>query len=79
MKDWVLDATLSSPKGWCYVPVEGDIGSGNETFVTGLNSIHPPNVKPDHPVLGVIHEDGQQAVEAWLKGTWPSWPEWAAS
>lgn len=63
---YVLDATLSPHDGlFCFCPVEGDL-QGDYQIVTGLNylSTEPP---PTGYLAGVIHEDGQAAVEKWCE------------
>lgn len=66
---WVIDATPPYSPGdgvYCFIPVEGELGSGNESFVTGMNVVSdkPPH---DGEVVGIIHEGGQDAVEAFCK------------
>lgn len=56
---WVLDATLDDGSGLhCFCPVEGD------DIVTGMNLLTDV---PPGPLVGVIHADGQEAVEAWCE------------
>lgn len=59
---WVLDASMGIHEGTgVFCPVEGDIYGDNWTVVTGLNYL---GTKPPHGrFVGVVHEDGQEAVE----------------
>ena len=64
-ENWVVDCTLATPAGlFCFCPIEGD-PEGEYNIVTGLNFIsdHPG---PGRKVVAVVHEDGQDAVEAWM-------------
>lgn len=57
---WVLDATMEPP---CFVPVELDERGEIESIVFGMNLLS--DKCPGH-LYAVIHEDGQDAVDAWL-------------
>lgn len=60
--NWVLDATIATPAGtFCFCPIEGDL-EGDFKIVTGMNLISD---KPNGDLLGIVHENGQQAVEQW--------------
>lgn len=62
---WVLDATLSDggPDLFCFCPLEGD-PEGEFEVITGMNfaSDAPPG-----RLVGIVHEDGAEAVEAWCR------------
>lgn len=75
MVKWVLDASHSNDEAWCYIPVEG-LDTANPVFVTGMNLLAGAGVKPEVNVVGVVHEQGREAVERWITKHWPQWPEW---
>lgn len=58
---WALDVTLATP---CFVPIELDESGEIAAVVTGLNVIS--DECPPGRFMAVIHEDGREAVEAWL-------------
>jgi hypothetical protein len=63
-KEWVIDASMGTPPGlFCFVPVEG-IDTDNPVFVVGLNVLSD---KCPGIFRGVIHEAGQEAVEAFVE------------
>ena len=68
-KNWVIDATLQSlhddvmlPGTFTFIPVEGEFGTAEAKYVVGMMYVSdkPPH---DGKVVGVFHEDGQEAVE----------------
>lgn len=64
---YVLDATLDEPGApHCFVPVELGPDGEVESIVFGMNylSSDPPN---GGRFVGVIHADGQEAVDAWCE------------
>lgn len=69
-ENWVIDATMptlkDAPGAFTFIPVEGELGSGKETYVVGMNyiSTEPPD---DGNLVGIIHEDGQEAVDAFCR------------
>lgn len=65
-KEWVIDASMSAPEGCaCFVPYERE----EDTFVLGMNLISD---RCPGELLGVIHANGQEAVEEWCKAN-PDW------
>jgi len=58
---YVLDATMGWP--FVYCPVELDDAGEIVSVVTGMNYIGPPPGK----VIAIVHQDGQEAVEAFCK------------
>jgi hypothetical protein len=56
-ENWVIDATMGYP--FCFCPVRGDL-HGEFEIVTGLNMIA---AKLPGKLVGVVHADGQQAVD----------------
>lgn len=56
--EWVLDVTIHPP---VWIPVEG-MDTDSPVFVAGLSVIAD---KPPGIVRGIIHEDGQKAVNDW--------------
>lgn len=65
--NWILDAGMSPGNGmFCFCPVELDDDGQITTVVTGLNMLsgQPPS---SGVLIGVIHEDGQEAVEAFCE------------
>jgi hypothetical protein len=59
-KHWACDVSMVPP---CFVPVEFDAAGEIESFVFGLNLVSD---RCPGELVCVIHEDGQEAVEAWL-------------
>jgi hypothetical protein len=57
---WALDATLGEPLG--FVPVEIDDAGRVEAIVWGMTYITDT---PPGKLIGVVHQNGQDAVEAW--------------
>lgn len=60
---WVIDATMGIHDGmFCFCPIEFGANGEVSAIVTGMNFIggEPPRGK----CIGVIHEDGQDAVDA---------------
>ena len=67
-KEWLLDATLGVRDGLaCFVPYESDT---NE-IVVGMNML---SSRAPGRLVGVIHADGQAAVDAWC-AQHPDWHE----
>ena len=67
-EEWVLDATMGVQDGMaCFVPIEKD-GS----LVLGMNMIGRCPGK----LVGVVHLDGQEAVERWIAEN-PDWIKYA--
>ena len=66
-QEWVLDATMGIRDGnACFVPIDSDGG-----VVFGMNMIgHCPG-----KLVGVIHCDGQEAVEKWIAEN-PDWQKY---
>lgn len=65
--DWVIDATMDNGDGLlCFIPVEG-IDTDNPVFVTGMNYLTDVKGFDKGKIRGVIHADGQAAVEKWCK------------
>ena len=62
MDRWVVDAGMSHDADdgiFCFCPL-----GENGDVIVGMNFLSdkpPPNVK----LVGIVHEDGQDAVEAW--------------
>ena len=64
-KDWVVDVTIyDGGELLCFIPVE-NIESDNPTFVTGMNLLTSIDGFKQGMVKGIIHEDGQEAVDKW--------------
>ena len=61
-ESWVIDATISKPGEFCFVPVKGDIEKPETlVFVTGIN--YGKGVLPEGAnVVAVIHKDGDEAA-----------------
>src|SRR5262245_51716586 len=61
---WVIDASMTGTP-FCFCPIEGDI-RGEFTIVTGVNILSD---KPPHggALVGIVHPDGQKAVEAFCE------------
>lgn len=67
-KNWVIDASMSEPRvngQACFCPIEGDL-DGEYAIVTGL-SIFTDKVPHDGKCVAIVHDDGQEAVEAWCE------------
>jgi hypothetical protein len=61
---WVLDATLAGDgPPWPFCPLEGD-PEGEFTVVEGLTLVTD---RPPGEFVGVVHAEGQEAVEAWME------------
>ena len=63
-KDWLMDVTFGDNPP-CFVPYEQE----KKTIVFGMNMIQD---KCPGNLVGVIHSQGQGAVEAWIKKN-PDW------
>ena len=62
---YVIDVTLADGDGvHCFVPVEFDEHGEVETIVIGMNYLTSLDGGP-RPIVGIIHSDGDEAVEAW--------------
>ena len=58
----VIDATMGARDGmFCFCPVERDEHGQITSVISGLNFLGAPPT--DMRFIGVIHEDGQAAVE----------------
>jgi hypothetical protein len=54
---------MATPKGtFVFCPVEGDL-NGDFTVVTGMNYV---GTEPPGELVAIVHEDGQEAVEAFM-------------
>lgn len=65
-EQWVIDASCS-PRGglYCFVPVRFS-DTGPAEFIVGM--MYLSDAQPEGgEFVGVIHEDGSDAVEAWCK------------
>ena len=57
---WVMDATLNDGESpYLFCPIQSD-----GTIVTGMNVVTD---KPPGRFVGIVHADGQEAVEAWCE------------
>ncbi len=66
LKNYVLDITFHGPDGpSCFVPIKDDM----ETILIGLAYLSD---KCPGNLVGVIHQDGQHAVEQWITKN-PNW------
>jgi hypothetical protein len=65
--EWVLDVTLGNKSTNCYCPYEKETGS----VVFGLSLLAD---KCPGKLVGVVHMDGNDAVEKWLSEH-PEYPE----
>lgn len=66
LKPCILDATMGDrDEMFCFCPVEGDL-DGGFSIVTGMNYISdkPPE---SYKFIAIVHEDGQDAAEAFMK------------
>ena len=61
---WVLDASASNEKWLCFCPVEGDLNADYQ-ILTGISTLS--DSVPNGKLVGVIHSDGQEAVEAFCE------------
>lgn len=62
LKNWVLDITLGEPYAFCPIEDNGDVVVG----LTIITDKCPGNLS------GVMHLDGQEAVEKWC-AEHPTW------
>lgn len=66
-EECVLDATMGYRGGlFCFCPIQGDIGTGDFTVVTGmmfLSDMPHPSMK----LVAIYHSDGQDEVEAFCE------------
>lgn len=61
---WALVVTHWEDEGLrAYCPVQ-DVEFGSPSVIFGMTLITD---KPDGEVIAVVHEDGQEAVEAWIE------------
>ena len=64
-KQWVIDLSISAPEGAvCFIPYEPP-----DMFITGMNVVSD---KCPGNLVGVMHPDGQDAVEKWCSDN-PDW------
>ena len=56
-KEWVIDVSFDPP---CFVPYERE----TDRLVIGMNLV---SNAPPGKLIGVIHQDGQEAVEKWCE------------
>ena len=69
-RNWAIDAGLSGPDLLLYVPVEGDVTTGNVTFVLGMNFGASPD-DPPGKVVCIIHPDGDAVAQKWVDENGP--------
>lgn len=68
---WVVDASIAfkeQPDLLCFVPVE-NLGTPDVKYIVGMNFLTTPEgmrERKDCKVVGIIHQDGQEAVEKWI-------------
>jgi len=62
---WVIDAGFSQDGLLCFIPVEGEIGTPDCRFITGMNFL--ADKPPEGKVIGIVHFDGQQAADKWYE------------
>lgn len=61
--EWVIDATMGAQDGMlCFCPIERGPDGEIENIVTGMNFVGAP--PEGGKVVAVVHQDGQEAVEA---------------
>jgi hypothetical protein len=60
--NWIIDATMGYPL--CFCPIEGDL-DGEFSVVVGMNLLGSP--PPDGKVIALLHEDGQEAADAFYE------------
>jgi hypothetical protein len=65
--EWVLDLTFGTEPMPCFCPYERDTGA----IVTGMNMLTD---RCPGELVGVVHLDGQEAVEKWCADN-PDWHE----
>ena len=61
--DWVIDASMGYRGGFCFCPVELE-GQEIKSIVAGMNFISTEKPPACKRLVGVVHEAGQDAVEA---------------
>ena len=59
--EWVIDAGFCRDGLLCFCPIE-NAGTDEESIVFGFSHLGD---KCPGKLVGVVHEDGQEAVEAW--------------
>ena len=65
---WVIDATFGVPGSgaFWFIPIEGELGSPDCKYVIGMS--YGGDIPPhDGKCVGIIHENGQAAVEAFYE------------
>lgn len=67
MPNFVVDVTFGGDGIFCFVPVEFGPGGEVESLLIGMNYL---SSEPPHGgrVVGIIHSDGDDAVETWIAG-----------
>ncbi len=60
---YVIDATMGVRYGmFAFCPIEGDL-DGDYAIVTGWTVLSDEPPEEGKPVVAIVHEDGQEAVE----------------
>ena len=66
-KEWVIDVTIdpaaADPPLFCFCPYERD----TESVVTGMNLLTAWPEEHLGKVIGIVHMDGEEAVEKWIR------------
>ena len=63
-REWVIDASFDTGEGpLCFVPIEGS-GTPEESIVWGITFLG--SIPDGAKVIGVVHSEGQCAVEEWV-------------
>ena len=66
---WLIDASGEAPLGmFCFIPYTGDLHDGSFAVVDGLDYV---GLVAPGPVHGIVHPDGQAAVDAWEQAQRP--------
>lgn len=58
---WVIDASMSNDEMICIVPIDENLHTGFSYFCV------PNNLPNNRQIVGIIHPDGQKAVEKWCE------------
>ncbi len=67
MEQYVLDATIYKEDGiFCFVPIE-NMGTPQQTLILGMNILSSIEGFDLGDIVGVVHLDGDEAVDNWLK------------
>lgn len=65
--DYVVDASMGCNDGlFCVCPVRLDENDEIESIIVGFNILTDKQGLPNYNIIGVVHEDGDEAAEEFV-------------